>query len=258
MSDDVSAGLHELAAAAPVFHADLPALVRVAARRRRRRTVLRVLAGVAATAALATAGSVLAADGADRLVVPADPDPGVSGEPVPPSPVPSPVPSAVPPSPVPSPVAGPSSDAVTRTVDVYFSPASAGGSCERVRAVAREVSREAPLRPALQALFAGPTAAERAAGSSGFAAPGLLRSVRLADGRAYVDLRRDLFPPNAGTACGGAAFLAQLEATVQGVTPGADVVAALDGDPRAFVEAQQGSCPQPPTAGDRCDPASFR
>lgn len=79
-----------------------------------------------------------------------------------------------------------------RTVLVSFSDpeSQAQPGCDQVRGVRREVSRTAPLRPALQALFAGPTAAESASGLGGFGRDtgGLLRGVRVLDGVVYVDL----------------------------------------------------------------------
>lgn len=116
--------------------------------------------------------------------------------------------------------------------------------------------RQAPLRAALEQLFAGPTASE---GAPEGRPPAVgLRSVKMVEDRVYIDLHADRFPGNYTTSCGGAIFNAQLIATVQGIVPAARIVVALDGDPRRFVEAQQGYCPTPPQLGDRCDASGFQ
>ena len=142
-----------------------------------------------------------------------------------------------------------------RSVDVFFAPAQHG--CDRVAAVRRDVPSAAPLRPAIEALFAGPTAEEQEVGLVGFAVPGLLRSVRLLDGVVYMDLRAERFPGAATTSCGSALFTGGVGATVRGIVPGADVVVALDGDPRAYVQALQGECLEPIGRGDPCDASGF-
>lgn len=90
-----------------------------------------------------------------------------------------------------------------------------------VVAVARNVPRTAGvLRASLEALVAGPTEAERAAGLSSWffdGTAGVVRSVDLdPDGRAVVDLAPELrtLIPNASASAGSQLLLEQLDATV--------------------------------------------
>lgn len=108
--------------------------------------------------------------------------------------------------------------AVTVTVSVFFVNAELGDVCEEVFPVTREVSATAPMRGALEALLAGPTAQERADGYEGWfseATAHMLDGVRIDDGRAYVDLVRDLplLIPNASSSCGSRSLLGMLDAT---------------------------------------------
>lgn len=108
--------------------------------------------------------------------------------------------------------------ATTRTaeVKVYFTPA--GSECDVVQPYARTVASPAVLTGALTELLEGPTAEERPATATMFsdATAGMLRSVAIRDGVAYVDfadLRQVI--PNASTACGSASLLSQLDATTE-------------------------------------------
>lgn len=144
--------------------------------------------------------------------------------------------------------------APTTTVGLFFSPVTLG-DCTEVRRVDRAVpATRAVAAAALEALFAGPTEQERAQGAGGFgpATAGLLRSVRVADGTAFVDLRADLFPSWATTSCGMGIFGATTGQTLRQFPTVQDVVYALDGSPRRFTEALQGACPDPEGLAARC------
>lgn len=108
--------------------------------------------------------------------------------------------------------------AATRTaqVKVYFT--ASGSECDVTNPYPRTVPSPAVLTGALRELLAGPTAAERPRTATMFsdATAGMLRSVAIRDGVAYVDFRdlRQVIP-NASSACGSAGLLSQLDATAQ-------------------------------------------
>ncbi len=106
---------------------------------------------------------------------------------------------------------------VTRTVQVFFANTSLGAECDDVFPVPRTVDAAAPLRPALEALLAGPTPAEQAVGYGGWfssATEGTLNDVSIQSRIAYADFD-DLHAiiPNASTSCGSAGLLSQLDST---------------------------------------------
>ncbi len=126
-------------------------------------------------------------------------------------------------------------------VDIYLINDTLGDPCEDVFPVTREVPADDPLTGALEALLAGPTAAERAEGYGGwFSAEteGMLRSVEIVAGTVMVDLD-DLRPviPNASTSCGSAALLGQLDSTTLAAADGAaSVLYLLEGEHDVFYE----------------------
>lgn len=135
----------------------------------------------------------------------------------------------------------------TAKVKVYFPRGATGTSCARVHARARTVATPGVLRGAMAALLRGPTRAERARGYRGWFSArtaGRLRSVRIARGVAYIDLR-DLrrIIPNASTSCGSALLLAQLNRTARQFPAVRRTVYSFDGDVGAFYEWLQLSPP---------------
>jgi hypothetical protein len=90
--------------------------------------------------------------------------------------------------------------------------------CTEVFGVARTVDADDPVAGALEALLAGPTDSERAAGYGGWfsdrTADALLH-LEVVDGTAHV-VFRDLRPaiPNASTSCGSSMLLAMLDTTL--------------------------------------------
>jgi hypothetical protein len=177
------------------------------------------------------------------------------GEPVGrPSPVDTPPTVTAPPA-TGSPTATPPEGTVR--VDVFFA-SDQGDPCGDVFAVARHVDAADPVTGALEALLAGPTAAERAQGYGGLfsdATAGLLRGVRVEDGTAWADFT-DLpqVIPNASTSCGSAGLLAQLDSTLLRFATVSDTRYSLDGDVDAFYGWLQLVTPAgPTTAPERTD-----
>jgi hypothetical protein len=128
-----------------------------------------------------------------------------------------------------------------REVRVYFT------RDEQPVPVERRVPADAPLRGALRALLAGPTAAERAAGlESWFGEPTaqMLRGVTIgADGVAIIDF--DDFSgiiPNASTSAGSAMLLGELNHTVFQFPEIAAVEYRLAGSCDAFWNWLQRGC----------------
>lgn len=126
-----------------------------------------------------------------------------------------------------------------QAVQVHFANAGLGDPCGEVFPVSRTVAAAAPLRPTLEALLAGPSAAERALGYEGWfsaATAGLLRDVRVESGVARVDFdpQLRLVIPNASTSCGSAGLLAQLDETVTQFPTVDEARYSLGGDEAAF------------------------
>lgn len=184
---------------------------------------------------------------------------GCSGEPATPDPAGSPsvAPSSVAASPTvaPTPGSSPSTSApdATTTVQVFLSNSERGDPCEEVFGVPRQVPAAAPLRGALEALLAGPTPGEVEAAYGGWftaETAGMLRSVRVEDGIALVDLdpRLPEVIPNASSSCGSTALLAALDATVMQFPDVEEGRYGLDGDRVAFYSWLQRAAPgdEPP------------
>jgi hypothetical protein len=107
----------------------------------------------------------------------------------------------------------------TVEVEVFFTNEGLGDPCTDVFPVVRTVDRDDPVVGALEALLAGPTAAEQAAGYDSWftaaTANTLLDAHRDDHGTVHViftDLRELL--PDASSSCGSAGLLAQLDRTL--------------------------------------------
>jgi hypothetical protein len=123
---------------------------------------------------------------------------------------------------------------------VYFPRGGPGLDCDRVFPLRRTVRTPAVLRGALQSLLSGPTASERRRGYGGWFSArtaGMLRSVRLSRGIAYVDFRdfRRIIP-NASSSCGSALLLAQLDCTATQFPTVRRAIYSFNGSRRAFYE----------------------
>jgi hypothetical protein len=128
----------------------------------------------------------------------------------------------------------------TMTVTVFFHRGQ-NADPDRVVAVRRTVPRTTRVATAsLQALLAGPTAAERHAGYwSHFSAAtaGMLRSLQISGGVASADFRdfRSVIP-NASSSAGSAALLAELDTTLEQFRTVRTTVYSFNGDVAAFYE----------------------
>lgn len=127
--------------------------------------------------------------------------------------------------------------APTMMVKVYFNDDASDPS--HVVAMERTVARSPRVATAtLTELLAGPTAAERNAGYFSWFSPatsGMLRTVRVHNGVAYVDFRdfRTIIP-NASTSAGSAMLMAQLDTTLKQFPTIASTVYSFNGDVDAF------------------------
>jgi hypothetical protein len=142
------------------------------------------------------------------------------------------------------PITAASATTDTAQVNVYFTPA--GTECDVVEPHSRTVASPAVLAGALNELLAGPTADERPGTATMFsdATAGMLRSVAIRDGVAYVDfgdLRQVI--PNASTACGSASLLAQLNATTEQFSTVNRARYSIDGDQATFYNWLQRDVP---------------
>ena len=148
-------------------------------------------------------------------------------------------------------------------IHVFFSYASSSSKqvdCSYVYPVERSIDPALEKESAaLQALFAGPTAEEQKRGFSSLFSKKtehILRSIRVQEGIAYVDLediRTSI--PNVSASCGSAAFLSQIGVTLKELSDVRQVLFAIHGDPKTFYEWIQIGC----TAENNfCDATPFR
>lgn len=127
-------------------------------------------------------------------------------------------------------------------------PRGISSSCARVLPLKRFVAAPALLKGAMKALLAGPSTAERARGYGGWfsaTTANHLRSVRLADGVAYIDFRNlATHIPNASTSCGSTLLLAQLDRTAKQFPAVKRTVYSFNGSRHAFYEWLQRETPE--------------
>ena len=128
--------------------------------------------------------------------------------------------------------------ASTANVKIFMSQGAVGNRCNRVVAVRRIVHRPALLAGTMRALLAGPTAAERGKGYGGWFSArtaGMLRSVRIAGGVAYIDFRDfSRIIPNASTSCGSGLLFAQLDRTATQFATVERAIYSFNGSRSAF------------------------
>jgi len=137
------------------------------------------------------------------------------------------------------------------TVKVYFHPDKVDpqwDDCNKVHAVARTIPKTASVATAaLRELLKGPSPDE-AKEFSGFGPPetsGILKSVNVKDGTAYVNFTKLALQQmgNATTSCGGG-FFAMADATLMQFSTIKKVVYAIEGSTNDFYEwVQVGECP---------------
>jgi spore germination protein GerM len=133
------------------------------------------------------------------------------------------------------------------TVKIFMAQGNMGNRCDRVVAVKRSVQKPGLLAGAMRALLAGPTVAEKNAGyHSWFSVKtkGMLRSVRVARGIAYVDFQNfSHVIPNASTSCGSGLLLAQLNRTARQFVTVKQAIFSFDGSRDAFYNWLQMDAP---------------
>ncbi|MEP6703186.1 MAG: GerMN domain-containing protein [Acidobacteriota bacterium] len=141
--------------------------------------------------------------------------------------------------------------AQTMTIKVYFHSDKIDpewNDCKKVYPVARIIP-ETPgvATAALQAFLKGPTQTEEKE-FSGFSAPetnGILKSVKVKNGGAYVNLTKSVYEQmgNATTSCGGG-FFSGVDATLMQFPTIKKVYYAIEGNTNDFYEwVQVGECP---------------
>lgn len=149
-----------------------------------------------------------------------------------------------------------------KKISVYFTTTKNNANmidCGKVAKVERVVDNVSDLGQIyLDELLQGPTIEEREAGF----VPHILTNKDLIwrtfvqrDNIVYInwpDFRQVI--PNATTSCGSQAFLAPIEKTMQELPRADYVVHAINGDPRAFYEWMQLSCPE---YSNDCDKTPF-
>jgi hypothetical protein len=132
-------------------------------------------------------------------------------------------------------------------VKVFMARGAVGNDCARVAAVGRVVPGPSVLTQTLRALLAGPNTAEKRAGYHGwFSAKtkGMLRSARISNGVAYIDLRDfSRIIPNASSSCGSALLLAQLNRTATQFSTVKRAIFSFNGSRSAFYEWLQREAP---------------
>ena len=153
----------------------------------------------------------------------------------------------------------PDDDAATeptsREIQVFFTNLDLGAEGE-VFAVERTTTDDDLPTAAVSELLGGPTVQEREQGYSSWFSQdtaGMLRSVRVEDGVAHVDLDDALAStiPGASTSAGSLVLLAELDATTRQFPDITDSIYSLDGDVAAFYEWLQ----LVPPNGDTAPPA---
>jgi spore germination protein GerM len=145
----------------------------------------------------------------------------------------------------------PAQKADTMTIKVYFHNDKIDrewNDCTKVYPVTRTIPKTAAVATAaLQELLKGPNA-EEAKSFSGFGPPatnGILKSVKVKKGAAYVNFTKALYQQmgNATSSCGGG-FFSMIDATLMQFPSVKNVYYAVEGDTNGFYEwVQVGECP---------------
>ena len=145
----------------------------------------------------------------------------------------------------------------SREIEVFFTNLERGVEGE-VYPVGRTTTDDDLPSAAVSELLLGPTAQEREQGYSSWFSQdtaGMLRSVRVEDGVAHVDIAEALRMtiPGASSSAGSLVLLAELDATTQQFPAITDSIYSLTGDFQAFYEWIQLAPPDgattPPTDG---------
>lgn len=145
-----------------------------------------------------------------------------------------------------------------REQDPDFTQCNSVFPVQRTIPIAPSATTSDMLKATLQALFAGPTVQEAAAGYASLFSKdtqGILKDVFITDHTAYINLTdiRTVIP-NASTSCGGADFFAEVETTVKQFSGITRIIYAIDNTPQTFYEWIQIGCG---TENDFCDASPF-
>jgi spore germination protein GerM len=121
----------------------------------------------------------------------------------------------------------------TMKVNVYFGNSKTdpnAANCDKAYAAEREIPKtEAPARAALEALLAGPNAAEKEAGFFSSINPGvIIQKLAIENGAAKVDFSKEL-EQAVGGSCRVAAIRAQITETLKQFATVKSVVISIDG-----------------------------
>lgn len=150
-----------------------------------------------------------------------------------------------------------------RTIKVYYTNEKFNGGisdCGKVFPVTRKVPATASVaKAALEQLFRGPSASEKAAGYvSTFSevTKSILIGVRVKKGTAYVNLKdfRQIIP-NTSASCASELFLAEMDTTLKQFPSIKRAVYAIEGVPADFYGHLQMDCEDEPKL---CDEAPFK
>lgn len=158
--------------------------------------------------------------------------------------------------PNPSPTNEPGPAPATAEVQLFFVNHRRGDLCTDVFPVTRVVDAESIVRATLEALLAGPTEAERAAGAAGpfsQATAATLLEVEVTDGQARVtfdDSIREAIPDAATSSCTADRVVAQLDRTLLALDGITATEYLLDGGPRFDVWLWHLEQPARPSAGE--------
>lgn len=140
----------------------------------------------------------------------------------------------------------------TMTVKLYFLNEKIDPNledCRKVRAVTRVIPRTAAVaKAALEELFKGATAAEKAKGFVSFSPEetrAILKSVKVKNRAAYINFNKVVYEQlgSATTSCGGG-FFSGIEKTLRQFPTIKKVFYAIEGSPKDFYDwVQVGECP---------------
>lgn len=132
--------------------------------------------------------------------------------------------------------------------------------CGKVYPVTRKVASTASIATAaLEQLFSGPSASERAKGylsTFSDSTKSILISVKVKKGTAYVNLKDfTQIIPNTSASCASKLFMAEMDTTLKQFPSIKKAVYAIEGSPRSFYGHLQMDCEDEPGL---CDETPFK
>ncbi len=132
--------------------------------------------------------------------------------------------------------------------------------CGKVFPVTRKVASTSSIaKAALEQLFSGPRASERAKGylsTFSDSTKSILISVKVKKGTAYVNLKDfTRIIPNTSASCASELFMAEMDTTLKQFPSIKKAVYAIEGSPRSFYGHLQMDCEEEPGL---CDESPFK